>query len=257
MIQVKKPKTGPKNLTLNGTAQTAKDCAAYDACPNDYKSGKKFEIRSYYNAKPVKAALMKAHNNKCCYCETKSRSSGDFAVEHYRPKGGVKQSRKQKHDDCLGYYWLAYDWDNLLLSCHECNRDWKSTLFPLSNPRQRARRHHDDIKAERPLIINPAAKGDPRRHIRFHHVSPVGLTRKGRVTIESLGLRRASLRERRLLIIELINSQLIIIANAKRHPRDRVAQRDAIHAQQIIDSAVLSDAAFSSMVKDYLNGFTI
>jgi uncharacterized protein (TIGR02646 family) len=257
MIQIKKPKTGPKNLIAKGVAQTAKDCSAYDACPSDYKSGKKFEKRSYYNARPVKTALMKAHNNKCCYCETKSSSPGDFDVEHYRPKNGVKQSRKQKHDDCPGYYWLTYDWDNLLLSCHDCNRDCKSTFFPLSNPRQRARCHHDDIKAERPLIINPTSKGDPRRHIKFHHVSPVGLTRKGRVTIELLGLRRSSLREKRLLIIELINSQLTIIESAKRHPRDRLLQRDAIHAQQIIDSAVLSDAAFSSMVKDYLNGFTI
>lgn len=254
MIQIKKPKTGPKNLTTKGTAQTAKDCAAYDACPDDYKSGKKFEKRSYYNAKPVKTALMKAHNNKCCYCEAKSSSPGDFAVEHYRPKNGVKQSRRQKHDDCPGYYWLAYDWDNLLLSCHDCNRDWKSTFFPLSNPRQRARCHHDDIKVERPLIINPSSTGDPRKHIRFHNETPVGLTRKGRITIEQLGLRRASLREKRLLIMELINSQLTIIETAKRYPRDRALQDDAIHAQEIIGSALLSDAAFSSMVDDYLNG---
>jgi hypothetical protein len=254
MIRINKPTACPRNLAIKGAAQTAIDCAAYDASPDDYKAGKKFEKKIYYNAKPVKTALMKVHKNKCCYCERRSGSSGAFAVEHYRPKSGVKQSRTQKEDDCPGYYWLAYTWDNLLLSCHECNSDWKRTLFPLSNPRQRARSHREDISRERPLIINPASERNPRNHIRFRHVTPVGLTRKGRITIEEVGLRRANLREERLLRIELIDSQLTIIESAKRHPRDADLQAAAGRAHLIIASALLEDAPFSSMIDDYLNG---
>jgi hypothetical protein len=63
-------------------------------------------------------------NAKCAFCETSiSNHYGD--VEHYRPKGGVQNQRRQwvrvriksrtiKHP---GYFWLAYDWQNLMPAC--------------------------------------------------------------------------------------------------------------------------------------------
>lgn len=57
---------------------------------------------------------------RCAYCE-EFHSSGHYDhVEHYRPKGEVTQERQPvaAHD---GYYWLAYTWQNFLLSCAFCN----------------------------------------------------------------------------------------------------------------------------------------
>src|SRR6185295_19460168 len=98
--------------------------------------------------------------------------------------------------------WLAYDWDNLYLSCKACNTGWKGTLFPLADPKKRARWHNSKYKIsdEQPLFINPGVE-EPRRHIRFRNDTPYPLTNKGKITIKELGLlaeKRPLLREARL-----------------------------------------------------------
>ena len=195
MIQIVKSGKPPKNLTMKGTEQTQKDCAAYDDSPTDYRSGeKKFSIDSrIYGDKRVKNALLHAQYGKCCYCEWKLNSYG--AVEHYRPKGAVKQA-PQQNQEYPGYYWVAYDWNNLLVSCERCNTSHKGNLFPLLDNNARARSHHDDIAIEQPLLINPAVV-NPRDHIRFREDAPEPLTEIGRITIQYLGLRRAQLEEDR------------------------------------------------------------
>jgi hypothetical protein len=82
-------------------------------------------------------------NNKCAYCETKIEGFiGD--AEHFRPKGRVRSETDEasKVVEILdennvriqhpGYFWLAYNWKNLLPSCHLCNRyGGKKDLFPV------------------------------------------------------------------------------------------------------------------------------
>lgn len=65
---------------------------------------------------------------KCAYCE-KQTGKGD--IEHYRPKNAVAEDKN--HD---GYYWLSYEWSNLLPSCIYCNREGgKQTQFPIMGKR--------------------------------------------------------------------------------------------------------------------------
>ena len=174
MIRIEKPIKVPPVLTTKGAEQTRKDCAAYDRYPGDYRSGsKKFDFDSnIYSAKSVKNTLLKAQHNKCCYCESKIYPSSPSysAVEHFRPKGAVKQDAGQSQE-YPGYYWLAYDWSNLLISCGPCNSSHKRNLFPLMASGLRARSHHDDTKAEQPLFIHLALE-DPRGHIRFRGEVP-------------------------------------------------------------------------------------
>ncbi len=133
MIGILKSDEPPKNLITKGQAKTETDCLAYDECPDDYISGVRGFAKTetdrrrqgaIYGSKPVKRILVAAHSCKCCYCERKYDEPRHLAVEHFRPKTAVRQSNKHK-EQYPGYYWLAYDWDNLLLSCHECNSDWK------------------------------------------------------------------------------------------------------------------------------------
>lgn len=98
-----------------------------------------------------------------------------------------KSGEKQTQRDLPGYYWLAYRWQNLLLSCHDCNCTYKRTLFPLADPIERARSHHDDLTREQPLFIDPAMQ-DPRDHIRFDDDLPTGITAQGVTTIEGIGI---------------------------------------------------------------------
>lgn len=189
MIRIVKPIKVPKILTTRGTEQIQQDCAAYDASPTDYRSGEKtFTIDSkIYRAESVKKVLRRAQYNKCCYCETRFLATSYGAVEHYRPKGAVQQARGQKKE-YPGYYWLAYDWNNLLFSCTACNTK-KRELFPLRDNNARARSHYDDIAMEQPFLVNPAVE-NPRDHIRFREGDPEHLTEIGRITIQVLDLRR-------------------------------------------------------------------
>src|SRR5580658_3529436 len=66
--------------------------------------------------KDYKPYLEWLFNHRCSFCECSIlRNPGD--VEHYRPKSEVDDDKSHP-----GYYWLAFDIDNLLLSCEDCNR---------------------------------------------------------------------------------------------------------------------------------------
>jgi uncharacterized protein (TIGR02646 family) len=249
MIQVRRPNNGPAVLKRLGEKQTRLDCAAYDVCPGDYQSGKEsFSKRSYYNKEEVKRLLVSIHHSKCCYCEQRFRTLAYLHVEHFRPKAGVRQTRGQRNNELPGYYWLAYSWQNLLLSCYDCNCQFKRTLFPLANPADRARSHHDDITREHPFFVDPAAE-DPRNHIVFDGDLPIGLTEKGRMTIEGLGLRRNQLREERLELLELIDTYYEILQLPDESP---ISAQLRATARQRIDAATRPDAKFSSMAIDYV-----
>jgi len=84
------------------------------------KSAHQFDRRIYNNA--VKQELKSLYHNKCAYCES-MMSDGDFTVEHYRPKKGS-----------YSYYWLGYEWSNLLPVCEKCNNA-KGDKFPVRVPR--------------------------------------------------------------------------------------------------------------------------
>lgn len=111
----------------------------------------------------VKKQMMEDQHRKCAYCE--QFKNGDFGcVEHYRPKGGYDLGAGTPLQQ-PGYYWLAYDWQNLLFSCSECNTSYKRNHFPLVNENARDI-EHCDITNEDPAIINPVTT-DPGDHIEF------------------------------------------------------------------------------------------
>lgn len=251
MIHISRPNKGPSALQKPGEKQTQLDCTAYDSCPGDYRSGKKsFPKKKYYNKKAVKDLLIKMHRSKCCYCEKKYRSRAYLHVEHFRPKSGVRQTRSQAKDELPGYYWLAYYWENLLLSCNDCNCIYKQTLFPLANQTERARSHHDDIMREHPLFIDPVGQ-DPRDHIRFDDDVPKGITQQGVMTIDGVGLRRVELREDRLALLKQIRVRQDILGLAAANPGSAEIQALAKEAREFINAAMQPDAEFSSMVIDY------
>ncbi len=180
---------------------------------DEYDAGKRdFEFHSkIYGAASVKNALKADQHEKCAFCESKFAATSYGDVEHVRPKGGFTQ-----HPDDLpvkpGYYWLAYDWRNLTFCCQICNQQFKRNQFPLANPSQRARNHHDDVNREKPLLINPVAE-DPEEHIGFHMGKEVAFhrTEKGRITIETFGLNRDTLqdaRRERLLVAQRIQTMI-------------------------------------------------
>ena len=255
MIRIHRPGRAPARLKRLGEKQTRLDCEAYDANPDYYHSGKqKFPKRDYYSAPEVKAVLVAMHCSKCCYCEKRYTTSAYLHVEHFRPKAGFRQASTQLKDELPGYYWLAYRWETLLLSCYDCNSRHKGTFFPLSNPKKRARSHHFDIAEEHPLLVNPAEE-DPRGHIRFDEDLPTGTNWRGRATIARLGLRRKNLREDRLKLLGDIKRYHDIIELSAEYPDVAKFQAIALEYGELINDAKQRDAEFSSMVIDYCARF--
>lgn len=113
---------------------------------------------------------------RCAYCETPIADTQYVDIEHFRPKGGIKDENGNvvnlkdengidKGKPHLGYYWLAYNWQNLLPACEICNRRYKSTIFPVIG--QHAQLPNEEVN-EKPLLINPISdleEDNPENHL--------------------------------------------------------------------------------------------
>lgn len=84
---------------------------------------------SAYREPDVKEALIELFKGKCAYCESKFLHVYSGDVEHFRPKGEIEEAIPNK---IPGYYWLAADWSNLLLSCRNCNQKLKHQIFGMT-----------------------------------------------------------------------------------------------------------------------------
>ena len=198
MIKINKPRQAPKVLREKGKKERRTNCNLYTLNKAAYDAGKKnFEFDSkIYGHKKVKKELIEAQHDKCCFCESKITHISFGDVEHFRPKGGVRQTSKSPLGK-PGYYWLAYEWSNLFLSCQLCNQRFKKNLFPLQNPRNRAKSHNDITNAEKPIFISPDE--DPEQYIAFRQEIPYASDDdpRGDATIKALGLDRDKLNDRR------------------------------------------------------------
>lgn len=128
----------------------------------------------------VKRDLVEMQRNKCCYCECYLVPDHND-VEHYRP--------------FALYWWLAWTWENLLFACAACNRKGgKHDEFPLASGSTPLIYPASPPGSELPLLLDPAVD-DPRHHLRFALMpsgrwAPIGVTERGRRTIEILRLGR-------------------------------------------------------------------
>ena len=249
MIGISKPARVPAILRNRGQTTTRANETAYDLSPAEYRDGSiKFEFKpKLYGAKSVKNALTKAQHGKCCFCESKVQHVAYGDVEHFRPKKGYRQV----DTDALGrpgYYWLAYDWENLLFSCQLCNQRYKKNLFPLRDRNLRAISHHDDIGDEEPLFINPALV-DPAPHISFREEIPYAVegSALGAASIAQLGLGRTELNERRMDRLGLLLALSDVLELLPEEPLG-LAARAKLH------EAVQDSAEYASMARAALNG---
>lgn len=96
-----------------------------------------------------------------------------------------------------GYYWLAYDWKNLLPTCTVCNQPTdignkkigKHYRFPVKGKHAQ---NPTEIADEHPLLINPTSDDpmdDPELHLSIDKLGIISpLTERGEICIEVFGL---------------------------------------------------------------------
>lgn len=146
-----------------------------------------------YGDPTVKNRLVADQSKLCAYCESFVLHVGPGEIDHYRPI--VACSRKKKaHRIKPGYYWLAYDWENLVFACKKCNQK-KSCYFPLKNDPTLGV-SQQTIGQEQPLLINPY-KDDPSLHLEFHEHLVCPKTDEGRASIIYYDLNRNELKDKR------------------------------------------------------------
>lgn len=157
--------------------------------------------------------LANIFHGKCAYCERRlSGTSGD--AEHFRPKGKVERWDADRREQVKceithpgtgvkviiphpGYFWLAYDWRNLVPACEFCNsgsgkgaqfyiddchivltRLTKKELATLPQQPRESEKWPSYYyltpalldEREKPLLLNPLnprSDRDPRKHIAF------------------------------------------------------------------------------------------
>lgn len=227
MIRVHKSTSIPVPLrgpTSSGGKATTKLIAAYDAGERSFEFSSKI-----YGHPKVRAALIADQRGKCVFCEAKVTHTQYGDVEHFRPKGGYQQSLD---DDLIqpGYYWLAYEWSNLTLSCQLCNQAFKRNHFPLFDVTKRAKSHRDKITGETPILVNPVAE-DPEPLIGFRDEVAFGIDGEGRgeTTIETVGLNQSNRMESRREALMELREAWRLLTTAEELARDlSIAEREAL-----------------------------
>jgi hypothetical protein len=193
-----------------------------------------------YNDPAVKNELKKVFV-KCAYCESSYAAVSDGDVEHFRPKGKVKEKTPQTP----GYYWLANNWDNLFLACQHCNQRRKHILygeeklegygkldqFPL-DPEIHRLIKPDLLATEEParLLINPCLD-DPTIDLAYEKREAVivPLTPKGKKSVEVFVLQRP------YLVQERKKQLIVLFRQMERVKRELVRLNNDTSAQQKAD----------------------
>lgn len=200
------------------------------------KNTHKFNSKIYRDT--TLESLNELYHSKCAYCETNTAAGAPMQVEHYRPK--AKVTNENNH---FGYYWLAYEWSNLLLSCSKCNRG-KGNHFPITGNRINAPElnEHDGLPneaycyanslillGEQALLLNPEID-DVEKDFYFNiDGSIIGISDRAKQTIQICHLNRKELVFKRLQIINSFKAEIKdILADFLNHEISSAQCRDSI-----------------------------
>jgi uncharacterized protein (TIGR02646 family) len=205
-----------------------------------------------YGSPDVRTALDSIYNEKCGFCESNTKAGAAMQVEHYRPKAKVIEDTTHP-----GYYWLGYEWSNLLLSCATCNRK-KWNHFELNigakqqrKPPMRAGKLNkarclvniNPLAAELPKLLNPEVETNVRQHFIYDGAGQIsGTTAHGVYTITCTGLDRKPLNIARKKVLD--RCELMILEAVARYDNGT----DSIDEAR---GAII--AAFRQLLLTYLN----
>jgi len=230
--------------------------------------------------KEVKEYYRQIAYDKCWYCDIKTRRHrGD--IDHYRPKGGVTGISHP------GYWWLAFEWRNWRFACEICNSKLtdlatdlvggKGSDFPLEGGASGESRRiwheldcpdYNDLKKERPLLLDPANPEDPdlltfrsdgRPRPRVKDKTSVEYQR-AEVSIRTYHLDHSALNRARKT--EIYYPLCELVEKIQKHKLARNADRDNVDVQTIIEDGltrlcamIAPDAEYSSAARSYLRRY--
>ncbi|MGG6362233.1 HNH endonuclease [Peribacillus frigoritolerans] len=253
MIHIKRTETPIcliKNRISDGHLETLRAIQHYES-----GNTTEYPFKVY---KKVKKDLKKMFFGKCAYCESKIDHNQNTQIEHYRPKGYVEGEPKNSP----GYYWLAADWDNLILACEKCNgKGNKGNHFPLKDLNNRVKHYRGNIDIEEPLLINPCKEEHPEDHLSFYITGEFTgevdwITDEGRESIKIYGLHRYELITERAEHLYDIDTLLICLKELI----EKYDQNQSIKTETAIRRVIKNlkrkeheSSQFAGMTRQYLS----
>jgi len=160
---------------------------------------------------------------RCMYCEGRYAGGHFDDAEHYRPKNSVTENRIEVHH---GYYWLVYEWHNLLLACKKCNSShpdrWrlqekasqlgKLCEFPITGkrvtkPSADPDRWEEELEAEGALLLHPYYDPPDKHFVARAGGFIASLSDQGEFTIKVCDLNRKELCDDRLVAEKNVKSK--------------------------------------------------
>ncbi len=202
--------------------------AAREKAIQDYEKNGSIEIDSGLYSEMKNRYFLNVDGpfrGKCAYCEQQIARDQYGDIDHYRPKKGVTDENDRVINITVngeershpGYYWLAYEWTNMLPSCQFCNRPFsgrtgdetlgKRNRFPVVSGHAI---EPGEEKQEEPLLINPTVD-DPAEHFSCDNTGVlILLTEKAKVTDKILALNDRSLAEQRQNVYQANTAKAMI-----------------------------------------------
>ena len=218
-----------------------------DAYPKARAAGKRYEFNGDLWSQ-LKEHLQDLFHGRCGYCEAQFQAVSFGDVEHYRPKAAVTDDPKHP-----GYYWLAYEPENYLPSCSQCNTGRKRNYFPVSG--QRALKPGEDLSREQPLLLNPYYDRycDHIAYVATNHAvhpppmygMPIGRTERGKASIIGYGLDRPWLVRKR---VEAQKSAIVAIQQA-------LLMRNRTGIDQILKACLQGELEFCTAVATEIDAY--
>lgn len=176
-----------------------------------------------YAHKEIRDILERMSNNKCFYCECKLGEDSEMKseVDHY-----IEVAEQPK---------LAFDWNNLYLSCYDCNRKKLSNAtMPVSN------------------CLNPCDTAEnPADHLTFKHeyIRPRANSSKGCKTIKKYKLDRSELNYSRLKWVQRFEH---FLRKLRERQLDNEGRKLTLREREAVNSFKEPHHAFSLMFRVYL-----
>jgi len=133
---------------------------------------------------------------------------------------GLEKDFSREH-----YWWLTYEWENLYLSCSNCNR-YKSSWFPVEGKRAKPLTPLKEIQFEEKALLVDPCFDRPEEHLVYDDKGNVDfLTAKGKTTIGILKLNRADLIFARHETVKLLFQSfedMLKLWNKKRKSKNKI-----------------------------------
>ncbi|GEQ86444.1 hypothetical protein ULMS_19520 [Patiriisocius marinistellae] len=178
--------------------------------------------------------LVKLFHGKCAYCECEIFEKF-FKTAHHRPtENAMNLDGKVSKES---YWWLTYEWNNLYLLCEQCS-SMKKTRFPVAGKRVS---YLGNVPQEKALLIDPCKKKDfDDKHFQlFKNGEILGITERGKITIEILNLNNENRKQERA-------RKILEMAGAISMARGAANQNDINNAKRELNKLLNSEVAFLS-----------